>query len=162
MGEDPKAIMAATNAAEEKRQKEEEVRKAEAARRKAAISAASSVGQSGTGGAANERGITSERADRWAAEMIPTTLAAEGGRRQGAPLNATGKADTSPGGFLHVPGAKRNFSARRKKDESGGDESEGSYIEIPDSKFLMPNLSNKKFKNHYILYAVMITSSILS
>lgn len=132
MGEDPKAIMAATTAAEEKK-KEEEARKAEAAKRKAALAAANTA--SGTGGGVNERAISAERADRWAAETLPSALAAEGGRRQGAPLNASGKADTSPGAYLHVPGSKRKFSTRRNKNDAAGvDESDGSYVEIPDSK----------------------------
>nr|CDS30748.1 junctophilin [Hymenolepis microstoma] len=167
MGEDPKAVMAATNAAEERRQKEEEARKAEAAKRKAAISAAGTVGQSGTGGAANDSRISAERADRWAAEMLPSDLVAEGGRRQTAPLNPAGKSNTSPGGFLHVPGAKRNFPTRKKKNESGADESDGSYVEIPDMNELehqyeIPScaltklLSNPTlFSNHFDYYSTL-------
>lgn len=137
MGEDPKTIMAAANAAEAQRQQQEAQRQAEAAKRRAATvtAAAGASGQSGASGAVSERAVSAEKADRWTTEMLPTSLTEGGRKQQGAPLNAAGKADTSTGGFLHVPGAKRSYSTRRRKAESGADEADESYIEIPDSKF---------------------------
>lgn len=131
MGEDPKSVMAAT-AAEAQRQQQQAQQQADAAKRRAATAAAA-LQQSALEAerrATADRGISAERADRWTTEMLPTS----GRRQQKAPLNASGKADTAPGGFLHVPGVKRNYTTRRKKEDAGLDETDGSYVEIPDSK----------------------------
>ncbi|VDM30523.1 unnamed protein product [Hydatigera taeniaeformis] len=132
MGEDPKSVMAATNA-EAQRQQLQAQQQADAAKRRAATAMASVAAvQQSTSEAerriAAERGISAERADRWTTEMLPTSER----RQQKAPLNASGKADTAPGAFLHVPGVKRNYTTRRRNEASGLDEPDGSYVEIPD------------------------------
>nr|CDS20751.1 junctophilin [Echinococcus granulosus] len=129
MGEDPKSVMAATTAEAQRQQQQAQQQTDEAKKRAATATATSQLSTSGAERRATaERSIGTERADRWTTEMLPMS----GRRQQSAPLNASGKADTAPGAFLHVPGVKRNYTTRRRKEDAGMEETDGSYVEIPD------------------------------
>uniref|UniRef100_A0A5K3FMY7 Junctophilin n=1 Tax=Mesocestoides corti TaxID=53468 RepID=A0A5K3FMY7_MESCO len=125
MGEDPKVVMDSAVEAQRQQQlkadkqqlkskSQQQQHQLDQEKKKAAAAATSS---------GDRAAATDLRADRWAAEMMPTK------RQQNGPLNASGRATTPTGGYLHVPGGKRRG---RRRSVVADDEVDGSYVEIPD------------------------------